>query len=92
MKINSDLTAINANLANRLYQQAVPKKTAAGSKQHSNVDLSETAQRIQKDAKCDNLGNDVDQDKVARIKQQIADGTYQVSPAKIAQHMMDEMR
>jgi flagellar biosynthesis anti-sigma factor FlgM len=61
------------------------EKTATGAK----VSLSSNAQDIQK-AKAVAMGaEDVNMDKVAKIKQAIADGTYKMDDDKIADSMLE---
>lgn len=54
------------------------------------VSLSSKGQALGKLAQAVSLAPDVDTDKVARIQQQIADGSYQLNSNKIAEGMLTQ--
>lgn|SRR5699024_5367792 len=91
MKINSNFSTIGPKAVNNYYQQHHVGSTQKNIKQQSQVKLSETAQRLVASTHDDNVNQDVDAAKVAKIKQQLAQGTYDVSPEKIAQKMFSEI-
>ncbi|MCS6142208.1 flagellar biosynthesis anti-sigma factor FlgM [Latilactobacillus curvatus] len=92
MKINRDISSINSQMIQNYYHNQASKTTKKGAPQQSNVNLSDTAQRLVNNAKNRDIDAGVDAAKVDKIKQQLANGTYKVSPEKIADQMFQEMK
>lgn len=92
MKIDRDISSINSKMIKNYYQQTASKNIKKAAPQQSNIKLSETAQKLVNNAKNRGVDDDVDAAKVDKIKQQLANGTYKVSPENIATKMFTEMR
>lgn len=92
MKINRDLSAINPQLVNKYYQKQPTSPVKKSATQQPNIKLSTTAQHLVANAHNSETDGNVDVAKVEKIKEQLAAGTYQVSPEKIADKMFSEMK
>lgn len=92
MKINREISSINSQMVKNYYQQQASKAPKQTEPQKPNVKLSNAAQKIVNNAKNRNEDAAVDTVKVDKIKQQLADGTYKVSPKKIADQMYREAK
>ena len=68
---------------------AAAQPTAAGSKSGESVQLSSEAQQLQKTV--DKLRDQpaVDSDRVAKLKQAVADGSYQVDSQRVASKLLN---
>ncbi len=75
------------------YNRQGPKKidpASTPSPQGDRVELSEQARQMQAAHEAIQKMDDVDHEKVARIKAQIEAGTYKVDAAKVAEKMLEE--
>lgn len=74
--------------SNAPAQQAnTPVETTAPAQASDSVKLTESARTLSAVAQGDQ-GNGIDAKRVAEIRQQLANGTYQVNPGKIADGLM----
>jgi len=92
MKINENIPAYLGNLY-KIYQdrmQPAEKNSGENIIEKDNLQLSEKAREISKLVKETEKLPDIREEKVARIKEQITSGTYNIPPAKVAAKMLSK--
>jgi negative regulator of flagellin synthesis FlgM len=85
-----NLEAYQKNIRDRNRVNASGKPSAKGVSKEDKVVLSPEVKRIQDAKKLLSSVPDIREEKVARIKAQIENGTYQVEEKKLAQKMIKE--
>jgi flagellar biosynthesis anti-sigma factor FlgM len=100
MKIESNLQQVGLQVphAERVEQAQPPEKDAQGSvsvqkpKERDNLDISQTAAKLNQTTSESQGSSEFRADKVAAIKEQIANNNYQASSRDVAQKMISSMR
>jgi negative regulator of flagellin synthesis FlgM len=89
MEISGKIPPLDATACAKKSGQKVEKATAAASGA-DRVDLSDQARELQAARAAIQQMEDVDHEKVARIREQVQSGTYKVDAQKIAGKMLEE--
>ena len=92
MKINGTnrIEYVNQTYKKNLDKVDKPDKTAENSSQVT-IELSKTSQELKKHIEKLNKSDTVDRQRIHAIKQAIQDGSYKVSPEKLAEKILDRI-